>query len=251
MAEEISSNGGQVSTVSGMAEGSGLQATVSEGRAGGVGQGTDNTVLSAGQPEKRERQEDGRSTRNSTGKGNMADRGGDADAAAPAEGSPENGSGEVELPLADPADVDITFPEGLVVDGEMLGSFRQFCVDSGLNARQAQQAADFYLAEQGRRMAQEKELSLKALREGAWSGRFEEKLSKANYATHVIDRHLGGRLRPLLAAGLGNNSVFAEMMSMIGESISEDAFTAQPGVYASSHRQMTTEEYLRTEVFKH
>lgn len=176
-------------------------------------------------------------------------RDGNTDAAAPAEGAPENGSGAANRPLADPAELELAFPEGLHVDEAMVGSYRQFCVDCGLTAAQAQQAADFYCAELGRRMAQEKEATLSALREGAWGHRFEEKLAKANYATHVLDRQLGGRLRPLLAAGLGNNGVFAEMMAVIGEAVSEDAFSPQAGAYASSHRQMTTEEYLKSEVF--
>jgi len=175
---------------------------------------------------------------------------------ANADGTPGQGSGGAEngtpqeAPLADPGEVSIVFPEGMPVDEAMLNSYRRFCVDSGLNARQAQEAADFYLAEQARRMGEERESSLRSLREGAWAGRFEERLAQANYATHVLDRQMGGRLRPLLAAGLGNNGVFAEMMAVIGESISEDAFSAQPGAYAASAAPMSTEEFLRTEVFR-
>lgn len=175
---------------------------------------------------------------------------------ANADGTPGQGTGGAdngtpqEAPLADPEAVSIVFPEGMPVDEAMLNSYRRFCVDSGLNARQAQEAADFYLAEQARRMGEERESSLRSLREGAWAGRFEERLAQANYATHVLDRQMGGRLRPLLAAGLGNNGVFAEMMAVIGESISEDAFSAQPGAYAASTAPMSTEEFLRTEVFR-
>ncbi len=172
---------------------------------------------------------------------------GDASPAAAAQGEAEDGD---TRPLADPAALELTFPDGVMVDETMLGNYRQFCVDCGLSPRQARQAAEFYMAEQGRRMAEEREQTLADLRSGPWAGRFDEKLARANYATHVLDRHLGGRLRPLVAAGLGNNGVFAEMMALVGEAVSEDAFRPQPGISAASRRQMSTEEYLRTEVFK-
>lgn len=189
-------------------------------------------------------------TGNAQGAGKAADAGGDAAEAAPEAGPTGNGSGGAEMPLTDPASVELSLPEGMPVDEALLGNYRQFCVDCGLTPAQAQQAAEFYLAETGSRMRQEKEMSLRSLREGAWAGHFDEKLARANYATHVLDREVGGRLRPMLASGLGNNAVFAEMMAVIGECISEDAFSSHPGAYAGSHRMMTTEEYLRTEVFK-
>ncbi|MFV0347301.1 MAG: hypothetical protein ACK5JO_01855 [Halodesulfovibrio sp.] len=262
MQNEFTANAGQGNTAPGSGDNGGGHAAAMAGEhataAGGAGKKApaDGTVVSGDLPAGMEHLAERRlslktsATGNTPGAGKAADAGGDAAEAAPEAGPTGNGSGGAEMPLTDPASVELSLPEGMPVDEALLGSYRQFCVDCGLTPAQAQQAAEFYLAETGSRMRQEKDMSLRSLREGAWAGHFDEKLAKANYATHVLDREVGGRLRPMLASGLGNNAVFAEMMAVIGECISEDAFSSHPGAYAGSHRMMTTEEYLRTEVFK-
>ncbi|UZP67377.1 hypothetical protein N1030_17545 [Desulfovibrio mangrovi] len=256
MQNEFTTDAGQGNTASGSGEHGGGNAAVMAGEhavapADKAQAGKRNeTVVSGELPAGMEHLADRKLALRTSGAGKAADVSGDAAEAAPEAGPSGNGSGGAEMPLIDPASVELSLPEGMPVDEGLLGSYRQFCVDCGLTPGQAQQAAEFYLAETGRRMRFEKEASLRSLREGAWAGCFDEKLARANYATHLLDREVGGRLRPMLATGLGNNAVFAEMMAVIGECISEDAFSAHPGAYASSHRMMTTEEYLRTEVFK-
>ena len=151
--------------------------------------------------------------------------------------------------LGTDASFSVKFPEELAVNQEMLENYKAFCAECGLNNQQAQQAVDFYMKEQARQMDAEKELSMNLLRTGAWKGQFEEKLAVANYAVQALDSQLGGRLAPMLEAGLGNNHVVAEMMACVGELLQEESFIPRSSGSVSS-RSMSTEDFLRNEVFK-
>lgn len=143
----------------------------------------------------------------------------------------------------------VKFPDDVPVSQELLENYQAFCADCGLSNEQAQQAVDFYLKEQTRQMDAERELSMHILENGAWKGQFEERLSVANNAVRALDAQLGGRLQPMLEAGLGNNHVFAEMMACVGDLLQEENFIPHAGG-AASNRSMSTEDFLRNEVFK-
>jgi len=130
-----------------------------------------------------------------------------------------------------------------------LANYQAFCADCGLSNEQAQQAVDFYLQEQTRQMDAERELSMNILENGAWKGQFDQRLSVANSAVRALDSQLGGRLQPMLDAGLGNNHVFAEMMACIGDLLQEENFIPHSGGSVTA-RSMSTEDFLRNEVFK-
>ncbi|SHN62918.1 hypothetical protein [Desulfovibrio litoralis] len=133
------------------------------------------------------------------------------------------------------------------VDKGILERYCEFCFNNGLSPELAQQAIDFYLAEQklaNREGADHCEAILRQL----WQGNFQRRLNLARHAAHVMDKRLGGRLAALLAAGLGNNPVFAELMALVGESLSEDSLGLN-NTGSDLFRPMSTEEFLRTEVF--
>lgn len=142
----------------------------------------------------------------------------------------------------------VKFPEELAVNQEMLENYKSFCTECGLNNQQAQQAVDFYMKEQARQMDAEKELSMNLLRSGAWKGQFDQKLAVANYAVQALDTQLGGRLVPMLEAGLGNNHVVAELMACVGDLLQEENFIPRSGGSVAA-RSMSTEDFLRKEVF--
>lgn len=148
-----------------------------------------------------------------------------------------------------PSPFAVKFPESMPVSQELLDNYQSFCSDCGLSNEQAQQAVDFYLKEQTRQMDAERDLSRQLLQTGAWKGKFDERLSVANSAVRALDAQLGGRLQPMLEAGLGNNHVFAEMMACVGDLLQEESFIPHAGGGASA-RSMSTEDFLRNEVFK-
>lgn len=143
----------------------------------------------------------------------------------------------------------VKFPDDIPVNQELLANYQAFCADCGLSNEQAQQAVDFYLQEQTRQMDAERELSMNILENGAWKGQFDQRLSVANSAVRALDSQLGGRLQPMLDAGLGNNHVFAEMMACIGDLLQEENFIPHSGGSVTA-RSMSTEDFLRNEVFK-
>ncbi len=143
----------------------------------------------------------------------------------------------------------VKFPDDIPISQDLLDNYQAFCADCGLNNEQAQQAVDFYLQEQARQMDAERELSMNILENGAWKGQFDQRLSVANSAVRALDSQLGGRLQPMLDAGLGNNHVFAEMMACIGDLLQEENFIPHSGGSVTA-RSMSTEDFLRNEVFK-
>lgn len=158
-------------------------------------------------------------------------------------------TGGVKDDIATPSPFAVKFPEGMPVSQELLENYQAFCSDCGLSNEQAQQAVDFYLKEQTRQLDAECELSRQLLQTGAWKGNFEERLSVANSAVRALDAQLGGRLQPMLEAGLGNNHVFAEMMACVGDLLQEESFIPHAGGGVAT-RSMSTEDFLRNEVFK-
>ena len=149
---------------------------------------------------------------------------------------------------AQPQPMDITFPDEMPVAKDVLENYQNFCTECGMSSEQAQKAVDFYMQEHVRQLDVEKEFSMNMLKNGAWKGQFEQRLAVANTAVRALDAKLGGRLIPVLESGLGNNHVFAEMMAYVGEMLQEDSFLPHGGGVAAS-RSMSTEEFLRSEVF--
>ncbi len=148
-------------------------------------------------------------------------------------------------------DYAIALPDSLpdeARDMALVGRFKQFCADSGLSPEQAQKAVNFYLAEQDsatQGMHEQCETQLRTL----WRERYPERLAKARQACVAFDKRMGGRLMPLLNAGLGNHPVVAEFMAEVGASMGEDSFGSAMGGEAPNEA-MSTEEFLRKVVFK-
>lgn len=144
----------------------------------------------------------------------------------------------------------LSLPEHFAVDERALQKYKQFCADNGFSGEQAQKAVDYYIDHQNSMHLAEREATLQALANSVWAGKFSERLARANSAVQRLDMEMGGRLLPVVEAGLGNNAVFAEMMAVVGDWISEDSVNVQStGSSGAKYRPMSTEEYLRTEVF--
>ncbi len=150
-----------------------------------------------------------------------------------------------------PEEYTIVLPEnapGDPVDTAVLDRFKCFCSSSGLTAEQAQRAVDFYMAEQGHALTGMHEQCEMILR-SQWNERYAERMAMARGACMSLDRRMGGRLMPLVRAGLGSHPVFGELMALVGESMTEDSFS-HSGAGSAPDEAMSTEEFLRTVVFK-
>jgi hypothetical protein len=142
-------------------------------------------------------------------------------------------------------------PEGFPaehVDQALLGRFKQFCGSAGLNPEQAAKAVSFYMTEQNGLAEQMQERCEADLRT-RWGSRYDEQLSKARRTCFALDKRMGGRLMPLVSAGLGNHPAFGELMALLGRDMAEDSIGVAPGA-AIPKAPMSTEEYLRRVVFK-
>ena len=159
----------------------------------------------------------------------------------------DNGQQAADMPPA----YDLTVPEYLteeLQDTGVLERFSHFCASSGFSQEQAQQAVNFYLAEQNNVLQGMQQRCEETLR-GRWQGRYEQNLGMAKKACVAMNREMQGRLKPLINAGLGNDPTFAELMAKIGEKISEDSFGNFKGS-GQRDESMSTEEFLRKVVFK-
>ena len=163
----------------------------------------------------------------------------------------EQGNGEQVREEYSPESYEIKLPEGFQAelhDQSVLERFTHFCSASGVSPEQAQKAVDFYLGEQNsalQGMHAHCETTLRA----QWKEHYNSRLATAKRACVSLDREMGGRLMPLINAGLGNDPTFAELMHKVGEKISEDSFGNISGGTAKSEA-MSTEEFLRKVVFK-
>ena len=146
---------------------------------------------------------------------------------------------------------DAVLPEGFPaehVDQALLGRFKQFCGNAGLSPEQAAKAVGFYMTEQNGLAEQMQERCEADLR-AKWGSRYDEQLSKAKRTCFALDKRMGGRLMPLVNAGLGNHPAFGELMALLGRDMAEDSIGTAPGA-AAPKAPMSTEEYLRRVVFK-
>ena len=133
---------------------------------------------------------------------------------------------------------DAVLPEGFPaehVDQALLGRFKQFCGSAGLSPEQATKAVSFYMTEQNGLAEQMQERCEADLR-AKWGSRYDEQLSKAKRTCLALDKRMGGRLMPLVNAGLGNHPAFGELMALLGRDMAEDSIGVAPGAAGVARR---------------
>lgn len=176
-----------------------------------------------------------------------------ASPAAAGEGPATTGVPAAEVPdTADghtPGDYSFALPEGVTADPQLSGRFRDFCAGAGLTPQQAQAAVGFWLDES--RAGQEQALTRceTALRE-RWGTAYENRLDAARGSLRVLDERMEGRLATLAQSGLGNAPEFVELMAHLAETLGEDSLGAVRGGGGGHETPLSTEEFLKTVVFK-
>lgn len=148
-----------------------------------------------------------------------------------------------------PGDYSFALPEGVAADPQLTGRFREFCAGAGLTPEQAQAAVGFWLDES--RAGQEQALTRceTALR-ARWGAAYENRLDAARGSLRVLDERMEGRLATLAQSGLGNAPEFVELMAHLAEALGEDSLGAVRGGGGGHEAQLSTEEFLKTVVFK-
>lgn len=137
-------------------------------------------------------------------------------------------------PAAKVDDIVITLPEGARVNQEAQNSFKQFCVENGITAKQAQSLATWQMqvdteATTAYRVASEQQLRTE------WGMRYDENVQQALVALTRIDRKMGGTLAPeLKATGMDNNPAMIRALYTIAGMMAEDTVNSTDANPASS-----------------
>ena len=154
-------------------------------------------------------------------------------------------------PVASADEIVLDLPQGVAEDNEVVGWFKNdVAVPLGLSAEQARGIANKYVElqmyefqEAGRRFQNEMR--------GEWGGRYDANVQLCNRTIETLDRKLGagGEFRQWVNTGIGNHPMFGRLMLLVGRAVGEDSL-ASAGRSSLGRQAMSTEEFLRTEVFK-
>ncbi len=134
-------------------------------------------------------------------------------------------------PAAKIEDIVLTLPEGTRVNQDAQNSFKQFCVENGITAKQAQSLATWQMqvdaeATTAYRAAGEQQLRTE------WGMHYDENVQQALVALTRIDRKMGGMLAPeLKATGMDNNPAMIRALHTIAGMMAEDT-VSNTGAYS-------------------
>ena len=140
------------------------------------------------------------------------------------------------LPDATPEeDYNLTFDEGVQVDAELLGSFRQTAREAGLSAPQAQKVADLYAGHMAGLGQKFQEARIQALNDyintqnAALSARpgFQEDLALAKKTLKEFGSEELSQV--LQETALGSHPALFDFMVAVGRALGEPGFKGHPG----------------------
>lgn len=155
------------------------------------------------------------------------------------QGKPDDGA---------PADIELTLPEGVEADPELLDGFRALAKESGLKGESAQKVVDLYVQAQQR--AEQKAQAAWEQRQQEWlenlkadkdigGAKWEEnkaiaRRAMARFSTPELDQFLD-------ASGFGNHPEMVKLAIRLGKAISEDSIA---GTSASGSGQPAGDPFL-------
>ena len=156
--------------------------------------------------------------------------------------------GKGYIPATDAKQIQLEFPEGIVVEEASMDAYKKFCVENGLTPAQAKALSQWQvnqILQNTQKIQEEGKQALKAL----WGSNYDKNVGKSLETLATLDRRMGGRLSvELNRNGGANNPVIVEALHVIGSLISEDSLSgasAAPG----KEEPMSTKEFLQKEVF--
>lgn len=152
------------------------------------------------------------------------------------------------FPAKSAEEIQLSIPDGVEVDESAQKAFKQFCVDNGLTPKMAQSLAEWQVTQVTANLQKKYEDGQKILRD-KWGAKFDNNTNQALHVFSLLDRKMEGRLAPAFKSnGLSNDPTIIEALYTLSSLVSEDSLA---GATAGSGepKEMTTEEFLKKEVF--
>lgn len=154
----------------------------------------------------------------------------------------ERGLGYKPAQKAD--DITLKYPDSFKgsVDEGVEQNFREFCVEAGITAAQAQKLLDWQLGANKELLDKIIEDGTKALK-SEWGSRFAENRATALKAFTALDKRMGGELSSSVAGrNMANDPTFVRAFHEIGKLLSEDTLAGGAGG-SSSGRESAEDTY--------
>lgn len=159
-------------------------------------------------------------------------------------------AGEGAQPAAQPpADFELKFPDGIKVDAEMTGAFKDIAKEAGLTPEAAQKIADLYANAQ---VAAAKKAEAQFEQQvSAWQKELEtdKDFGGANLeankkaATQAIERFGSPELKDWFnQSGYGNHPALAKAFAAVGRAMAEDTIRGTAGGSGAPSKPQTTQE---------
>lgn len=151
--------------------------------------------------------------------------------------------------LTDEAEIKITVPEGVTDDNPLLGALKGFMVSEGIGSKAGQRLADAYVKAEIE-MANQMHEDCQETLDSVWGKDKAKKINAANESIAFVDGHVPGFGKFVTSnPNVGSDAVFCQFMEWFSRAISEDTAPLGPGG-GNPSKEMSTEEFLKTEVFK-
>lgn len=147
-------------------------------------------------------------------------------------------------PAEKPEDITLKYPDSFKgsVDEGVEQNFREFCVQNGITATQAQKLLEWQLGANKEMLDKIVADGTKTLKE-TWGSRFEENRATALKAFTALDKRMGGELSTSVAGrNMANDPTFVRAFHAIGKLLSEDTL-AGGGAGGGAARESAEDTY--------
>jgi hypothetical protein len=134
-------------------------------------------------------------------------------------------------PVTSAEEVNLKFPEGIIVDEKQNLAFRELCVKTGLTKAQAQALADWQIESETAMMKAQTESTTEQLKK-EWGADYVRRDDLSQRALHALDRQVGGQnelTSALVNSGAWSLAPVRRAFAELGGLMSEDSLSGGRG----------------------
>lgn len=134
-------------------------------------------------------------------------------------------------PVTSAEEVNLKFPEGIIVDEKQNLAFRELCVKTGLTKAQAQALADWQIESETDMMKAQTESTTEQLKK-EWGADYVRRDDLSQRALHALDRRVGGQnelTSALVNSGAWSLAPVRRAFAELGGLMSEDSLSGGRG----------------------
>lgn len=134
-------------------------------------------------------------------------------------------------PVTSAEEVNLKFPEGIIVDEKQNLAFRELCVKTGLTKAQAQALADWQIESETAMMKAQTESTTEQLKK-EWGADYVRRDDLSQRALHALDRRVGGQnelTSALVNSGAWSLAPVRRAFAELGGLMSEDSLSGGRG----------------------